>query len=285
MPTDAVLGGSVLNAGPLGAETTYGKLPPLNPEDLKLPPPPPSAAGCVTDTANAISFREVWDEIKVKTREMIMGSSVSGVMSAMRMANLVMAGCMIALAVGQVIESNSAFSVMADAFSVIYTIFFALLLVGYELRTAYIDKLLRGGFGFMYSPWGRCLFLIMISIFPIGMCGIYGVLVSLTGFANAYFNYFVITKHPSFTRGVPDYTPPVHTPVANPTTVKEETKTLCERMCKKQACAIQVCLRRREYQESKCAAVIKRYYDCCAAATKAEQRSLQDYGHPVGADE
>ena len=40
------------------------------------------------------------------------------------------------------------------------------------------------------------------------MVGIYGVLVSFLGFANAYFNYFVITKHPSFTRGVPDYEPP-----------------------------------------------------------------------------
>uniref|UniRef100_M4C0L9 Uncharacterized protein n=1 Tax=Hyaloperonospora arabidopsidis (strain Emoy2) TaxID=559515 RepID=M4C0L9_HYAAE len=133
MKTEAVLGGSVLNAGPLGAETTYGKLPPLNPEDLKLPPPPPSAAGNVTDTANAISVREVWDELRAKTREIIMGSSASGVMSAMRMINLTMAGCMTVLAVGQLTYSNSAFSVMADAFSVIYTI-----------------------------PWGRCLFLSML---------------------------------------------------------------------------------------------------------------------------
>ena len=42
--------------------------------------------------------------------------------------------------------------------------FFALLLVGYELRTAYIDRLLRGSFGFMYSPWGRCLFLSMYVV-------------------------------------------------------------------------------------------------------------------------
>ena len=65
-----------------------------------------------------------------------------------------------------------------------------------------------------------------ISIFPFGMCGIYGVLVSLAGFANAYFNYFVIVKHPSFTRGVPDYTPPMHTPPANSATIKEEDTTV-----------------------------------------------------------
>ncbi|RLN48840.1 hypothetical protein BBJ28_00003129 [Nothophytophthora sp. Chile5] len=208
-----------------------------------------------------------------------MGSSVSGVLSAMRVVNLTMAGCMIALAVVQIIQSDSAFSVMADALSVIYTMcvvqtsFFALILVGYELRTEYIDKLMRGSFGFMYSPWGRCLFLSMISIFPFGMVGVYGVLVSLAGFANAYFNYFVITKHPSFTRGIPDYTPPEETPAASSTGVTDQNTTLCERVCKKQACAIQFCLQRRNYQESKCADVIKRYYDCCAAATRADQEN------------
>ncbi|RLN82926.1 hypothetical protein BBJ28_00000876 [Nothophytophthora sp. Chile5] len=252
----------------------YGKLPPLNPDDLKLPPPPPSAADKVTNTADAISISEVWAEIKAKTREMIMGSSVSGVLSAMRVVNLTMAGCMIALAVVQIIQSDSAFSVMADGLSVIYTIFpllcicvvsfFALILVGYELRTEYIDKLMRGSFGFMYSP---------ISIFPFGMVGVYGVLVSLAGFANAYFNYFVITKHPSFTRGIPDYTPPEETPAASSTGVTDQNTTLCERVCKKQACAIQFCLQRRNYQESKCADVIKRYYDCCAAATRADQEN------------
>ncbi|UIZ29569.1 hypothetical protein KXD40_002996 [Peronospora effusa] len=299
----SVLGGTVLNAGPLGTEyvylerkkerkkerkypigfTMYGKLPPLNPDDLKLPPPPPSAANKVTDTENAISISEVWEELKAKTREIIMGSSVSGVLSAMRFANLTMAGCMIALAIGQIIQTKSAFSAISDVFSVIYTIFFALLLVGYEFRTATIDKILRGSFGFMYSPWGRCLFLSMISIFPFGMCHIYGVLVSLAGFANAYFNYFVITKHPSFTRGVPDYKPPEKTSVANPTTFAEEDKELCERVCKKQACAIQFCLQRHDYQESKCAAVIKQYYNCCAAAMEAEEKTRKPTGTIVTA--
>lgn len=180
----------------------------------------------MTNTADAISISEVWIEIKAKTREIILGSSVTGVLSAMRIVNLAMAGCMVGLAVGQIIQSDSAFSVMADALSVIYTIFFALILVGYELRTAYIDKILRGSFGFMYSPWGRCLFLSMISIFPFGMCGVYGILVSLAGFSNAYFNYFVIMKHPSFTRGVPDYTPPEETPAAKAKTVTEEDTTV-----------------------------------------------------------
>lgn len=206
--TSTQLSSSVFNAGPTGQGVTYGKLPPLNPDDLKLPSPPPSAAEKATRTGESISIGEVWEELKAKTREIIVGSSVSGVLAAMRGINLVVAGSMIAIAVIQIVASDSAFKVMADALSIIYTIFFALLLIGYELRTLSLDLFLRDNYGFMYNPWGRCLFLCMISIFPIGMVGVYGVLVSLMGFANAYFNFFVITKHPSFTRGVPDYVPP-----------------------------------------------------------------------------
>jgi hypothetical protein len=45
-------------------------LPPLNPDDLKLPPAPHSAADKVTNTVDAISISEVWEEIKAKLREM-----------------------------------------------------------------------------------------------------------------------------------------------------------------------------------------------------------------------
>lgn len=51
----------------------------------------------------------------------ILGSSVSGLVSAMRGFNFVFAGCMVALAIVQIINSDSAFKVMADALSVIYT--------------------------------------------------------------------------------------------------------------------------------------------------------------------
>lgn len=47
---------------------------------------------------------------------------------------------------------------------------------------------------------------------------------------------------------------------------------VCERVCKKQACAIQFCLQQRSYQEHRCADVIKRYYDCCDAAKRALQQ-------------
>ncbi|GLD95314.1 hypothetical protein PINS_up003958 [Pythium insidiosum] len=128
------LSSSVFNAGPMGSgladNVTYGKLPPLNPDDLKPPSPPPSAAAKVTRTSEAISIGEVWDEIKSKLREMVVGSSVSGVLSAMRGINLGVAGCMIALAIAQILSSKSAFSVMSESLSIIYTIFFALLLIG-----------------------------------------------------------------------------------------------------------------------------------------------------------
>lgn len=54
----------------VASSATYGKLPPLNPDDLKLPPPPPSAADKVTNHADAISLREVWEELKAKTKAM-----------------------------------------------------------------------------------------------------------------------------------------------------------------------------------------------------------------------
>ncbi|DAZ94663.1 TPA: hypothetical protein N0F65_000943, partial [Lagenidium giganteum] len=213
--SSTTLGGSVLTAGPTGNglvdNVKYGNLPPLNPDDLKLPPPPPSAADKVTHHSEAISVSEVWEELKEKVREIVVGSSVSGILQAMRAFNLGVAGCMIALAVCEIIKlvaDQSLFKVMSDFFSIIYTICFALLLIGYELRTNALDEMLRDSFGFMYNPYGRCLFLCLISVFPLGLLGMYGVLVSIIGFANAYFNYYVIMKHPSFTRGVPDYVPP-----------------------------------------------------------------------------
>lgn len=47
----------------------------------------------------------------------------------MRGINFVVAGCMIALAVVQIIHSDSAFKVMADALSVIYTMYVNALLI------------------------------------------------------------------------------------------------------------------------------------------------------------
>lgn len=47
----------------------------------------------------------------------------------------------------------------------------------------------------------------------------------------------------------------------------------CEAPCKRQACAIQFCLQQRGYQESRCSAVIERYYDCCRAVTAAKREA------------
>lgn len=51
-----------------------------------------------------------------------------------------------------------------------------------------------------------------------------------------------------------------------------ESADVCETQCKKAACAIQFCLQQRNYQESRCAAVIARYYDCCEAAKRVQQQ-------------
>lgn len=190
-----------------GVNVEYGKLAPLNPDDLKAPEPAPSSAH-LSRHSEALSIKEVYDEAKQKLHKTIIESSVSGVLFSMRITNLIIATLMLIISVALMITEKSFWSAVSNVFSVFYTIMFALILIAYEMRTDDLDLKLRDSFGFMYGPWGRCLFLCLISVFPSGMLGKYGILVSLCGFTNAYFNYYVITKHPSFTRGVPDYVPP-----------------------------------------------------------------------------
>lgn len=54
----------------------------------------------------------------------------------------------------------------------------------------------------------------------------------------------------------------------------------CEQPCKKQACAIQFCLQRRNYQESKCVDVIQRYYDCCRVVTQSRAENHEPSSKP-----
>nr|CCA23774.1 transmembrane protein putative [Albugo laibachii Nc14] len=186
----------------------YDRLPPLNPDDLHLPPPPPSFADKTVHQGDTITIGEIFQELYHKTKEIVLGSTLSDILSVMRCFNYLIAMSMIALCIVQIVQIQSVSVGIGSALSIVYTILFALLLFMYEMRTESADQLIRVYFGFMYNPFGRCLFLIMISIFPVGMLGVYGVLVSVMGFLNAYFNFFVITKHPSFTRGVPEYQPP-----------------------------------------------------------------------------
>nr|CCA26145.1 transmembrane protein putative [Albugo laibachii Nc14] len=185
------------------------KLPPLNPDSLNPTEKEKSSNAAKSVPTDPITFAEVWEELRMKTKKAILGSTVSGVLSVMHIFNIAVAIFMLVLCIVQVTSTENIFTGMSSALSVIYTISFALLLAAYELRTEVIDEAIRRQFGFMYNSYGRCLFLCMISIFPFGMVGVYGVLVSLLGFANAYFNFYVITTHPSFSRGVPDYQPPV----------------------------------------------------------------------------
>jgi outer membrane lipoprotein-sorting protein len=53
-----------------------------------------------------------------------MGSSVSGVMSVMRVVNLIMAGLMITLCIAAIVQSESVFKIMSEALAVIYTMYF-----------------------------------------------------------------------------------------------------------------------------------------------------------------
>lgn len=50
-----------------GVKVEYGKLAPLNPDDLKAPPPAPSASH-VSRSSESLSIREVYDEVKEKMK-------------------------------------------------------------------------------------------------------------------------------------------------------------------------------------------------------------------------
>ncbi|RHZ42931.1 hypothetical protein DYB26_011391, partial [Aphanomyces astaci] len=81
---------------------------------------------------------------------------------------------------------------------------FGLLLLGFELRTATLDVLLRANFGFMYGYKTRTIFLLFIAIWPLSM-GTYWVTIldAVLLFLNAFFNYFVVSSHPAFAGEAP----------------------------------------------------------------------------------
>jgi len=191
-----------------GVKVEYGKIGALDPNALKEPDAAPSAAHMATDRGEPFSLGLVWEEAKEKMATSIKQSEVGTILQAMQFSNIFIGCAMIAVCVLEIVTTQSFWSGVTDVFAVFYTIMFSLILIGYELRNEKTDAMLRENFGFMYDPLGRLLFLIFIAIFPISMAAPYGLVVSLLGFTNAYFNYFVITKHPSFTRGVPDYVPP-----------------------------------------------------------------------------
>ncbi len=114
-PTKAAVAATIETAA------EYGKLPPLNPDDLKPHPAAPSAASKMTDNSESMSLNEVWDEIKVKVREAIMGSSVSGILNAIRIANFVMAGLMITICLLEMINSDGFQGAVTSIMAVLYT--------------------------------------------------------------------------------------------------------------------------------------------------------------------
>ncbi|DAZ94662.1 TPA: hypothetical protein N0F65_000942 [Lagenidium giganteum] len=56
---------------------------------------------------------------------------------------------------------------------------------------------------------------------------------------------------------------------------KADRDRICQRYCQKEACAIQFCLQRSNYQEKRCAHVIAQYKNCCDRAVQAEQQQQQ----------
>ena len=56
---------------------------------------------------------------------------------------------------------------------------------------------------------------------------------------------------------------------------------VCQRMCKKEACAIQACLARWDYDQKRCQVVVTAWDRCCDAARKRD--GGRTAGGPVAA--
>lgn len=66
-------GNSVINLASVvkyPSSSQYDRLPPLNPDDLHLPPPPPSAADKTVQQSDHITIGEIFKELYEKAKDM-----------------------------------------------------------------------------------------------------------------------------------------------------------------------------------------------------------------------
>ncbi|KAL0583830.1 hypothetical protein ABG067_006274 [Albugo candida] len=157
----------------------------------QLPPSTPLGNG--VNTVHRINLiEELGTSIK--------SSSSDTILRVMRFMNMLLASATIAVGVLAWIfgHVNSFQKCIAG----IYIIMFGALLLAFELRTEKIDLLLRENFGFMYGNSTRTFFLVFIAIWPLSMGNFWlTILDASLLFVNAFFNYFVISQHPAFSKG------------------------------------------------------------------------------------
>lgn len=113
----------------------YGKLKPLNPDDLKAEAKAPKVD--VESISEPFSIRLVYEDLKENLKKAyvfrilrllsvvyrIMGTTVGKILLAMRVSNLCIAGLMIIVALCTMIMEKSFWSVIQDVFSVFYTMY------------------------------------------------------------------------------------------------------------------------------------------------------------------
>ena len=116
----------------------YDRLPPLNPDDLHLPPPPPSAADKAVHQGDSITIGEIFRDLYDKTKETyvfaffdaershlfsVLGSTLSDILSVMRCFNYLIAMSMIALCIVQIVQIQSVSVGIGSALSIVYTMY------------------------------------------------------------------------------------------------------------------------------------------------------------------
>ncbi|CAI5733858.1 unnamed protein product [Hyaloperonospora brassicae] len=134
----------------------------------------------------------------------IQSSDSQTIVRAMRRVNLVLGA--LTVAVGVLAWGCGQVDTFQKAIAGIYIILFGALLLAFELRSEKTDVVLRTNFGFMYGNKTRTLFLVFIAIWPLSMGNFWlTILDAMLLFLNAFFNFFVISKHPAFSA-----VPPAH---------------------------------------------------------------------------
>jgi len=129
------------------------------------------------------------------------------VISYLRYANLCNAMCIITAGIVTVATLGSGSLNLTSMFIGLYISIFGCMLFCFECRLARMEVDVRRNFGFLYSYTGRTLFIVFIATICFGATGgsgdssgVLGILCGTITFINAFFNCFVIYRHPAFTR-------------------------------------------------------------------------------------
>lgn len=124
----------------------------------------------------------------------IKSTPIGRILIIMRFINLVNAGLLGLSSVMGFMNIDNVYVVYLS----VYLAMFSLVLLAFELRLPKWEERFRRLFGFMYSFWGRTLFLVFCGTLNFGIDYWVCILVGVLTLINSFFNCFIICQHPEF---------------------------------------------------------------------------------------